>query len=78
ERLSFKLRYRGRILEVTALPQTAIYALLEGAPVRLSHHGEPFVLNATHAVTRPIPPAPKGPRPKQPPGREPFRRAEAD
>ncbi|MBV9328583.1 MAG: glycoside hydrolase family 65 protein [Chloroflexi bacterium] len=74
ERLSFKLRYRGRILQVTALPQSAIYALLEGAPVRLSHHGEPFVLSATQAVTRPIPPAPRGPRPKQPPGREPFHR----
>jgi alpha,alpha-trehalose phosphorylase len=76
ERLSFKLRYRGRILQVTALPQSAIYALLEGAPVRLSHHGEAFVLSATQAVTRPIPPAPKGPRPAQPPGREPFRRPE--
>jgi alpha,alpha-trehalose phosphorylase len=74
ERLCFKLRYRGRILEVTVLPQSAIYALLEGAPVRLSHHGEPFVLSATQAVTRAIPPAPVRPRPKQPPGREPFHR----
>jgi alpha,alpha-trehalose phosphorylase len=74
ERLCFKLRYRGRILEVTVLPQSAIYALLEGAPVRLSHHGEPFVLSATQAVTRGIPPAPVRPRPKQPPGREPFHR----
>jgi alpha,alpha-trehalose phosphorylase len=74
ERLCFKLRYRGRILEVTVLPQSAIYALLEGAPVRLSHHGEPFVLSATQAVTRQIPPVPVRPRPKQPPGREPFHR----
>ncbi|HEY1296132.1 MAG TPA: glycosyl hydrolase family 65 protein [Chloroflexota bacterium] len=74
ERLNFKLRYRGRVLQVTALPQSAIYALLEGAPVRISHHGEPFVLSATQAVTRSIPPALDGPRPKQPPGREPFHR----
>ncbi len=78
ERLSFKLRYRGRILQVTALPQSAIYALLDGSPVRLSHHGEPFVLTATQAVTRPIPSAPERPRPKQPPGREPFRRLVED
>jgi alpha,alpha-trehalose phosphorylase len=74
ERLNFKLRYRGRVLQVTALPQSAIYALLEGSPVRISHHGEPFVLSATQAVTRSIPPALDGPRPKQPPGREPFHR----
>jgi alpha,alpha-trehalose phosphorylase len=74
ERLSFKLRYRGRILQVTALPQAAIYVLLEGTPVRLSHHGEPFVLTATQAVTRPIPPSPTREAPKQPPGREPFHR----
>jgi alpha,alpha-trehalose phosphorylase len=74
ERLSFKLRYRGRVLQVTALPQSAIYVLLEGGPVRLSHHGEPFVLSATQAVTRSIPPPPDGPRAMQPPGREPFHR----
>ena len=78
ERLSFKLRYRGRILQVTALPQSVIYALLEGSPVRLSHHGEPFVLTATQAVTRPVPSAPQRPRPKQPPGREPFHRPVED
>src|SRR5262249_29756177 len=74
ERLSFKLRYRGRILQVTALPQTAIYVLLEGNPVRLSHHGEPFVLTATQAVTHPMPPMADRPSPAQPPGREPFHR----
>jgi alpha,alpha-trehalose phosphorylase len=74
DRLSFKLRYRGRILHVTALPQSAIYVLLEGAPIRLNHHGEPFVLTATQPETKPIPAAPKRPAPKQPPGREPFLR----
>jgi alpha,alpha-trehalose phosphorylase len=74
ERLAFKLRYRGRTLQVTALQSSAIYALLEGAAVRISHHGESFLLTPTEPVTRPIHPMPRRQRPKQPPGREPFRR----
>jgi alpha,alpha-trehalose phosphorylase len=74
ERLAFKLRYRGRTLQVTALQSSAIYALLEGTAVRLSHHGESFLLTPIEPVTRPIHPMPRRPRPKQPPGREPFRR----
>jgi alpha,alpha-trehalose phosphorylase len=74
ERLAFKLRYRGRILQVTVLQSSAIYALLQGSAVRLSHHGEPFLLTPTEPVTRGIPPMPRRKRPRQPPGREPFRR----
>ena len=74
ERLAFKLRYRGRSLQVTVLQSSAIYALLQGTAVRLSHHGEPFLLTPTEPVTRGIPPAPRRKRPRQPPGREPFRR----
>ena len=74
ERLAFKLRYRGRVLEVTALQTSAIYVLLEGNAVRLSHHGESFLLTPREPVTRPIPTAPRRARPKQPPGREPFHR----
>jgi alpha,alpha-trehalose phosphorylase len=73
-RLCFKLRYRGRTLEVTVTHESACYALLDGDPVRLSHHGEAFDLGGGHPVERRVPPAPKRPRPKQPPGREPFQR----
>jgi len=76
ERLAFKLRYRGRVLEVTALQRTAIYALLEGTAVKLSHHGESFLLTPNTPESRPIPPAPRRRAPKQPPGREPYRRHE--
>jgi alpha,alpha-trehalose phosphorylase len=75
-RLSFKLRYRGRVLQVTTMQDAAVYALLEGDAVHLSHHGEPFELTSAHSVSRPIPPAPTRPRPKQPPGREPYLRQE--
>jgi alpha,alpha-trehalose phosphorylase len=78
ERLAFKLRYRGRILQVTALQSSAIYALLDGSAIRLSHHAEPFILTPSEPVTRAIHPAPRGPRPKQPPGREPFHRHARD
>ena len=74
ERLEFKLRYRGRTLQVTALQHSAVYTLLDGEPVQLSHHGQPFVLTRTQPVSRPLPPAPDRPRPSQPPGREPFHR----
>jgi alpha,alpha-trehalose phosphorylase len=78
ERLAFKLRYRGRTLQVTALQSSAIYALLEGSAVRLTHHGESFLLTPNEPVTHPIPPAPRRQRPKQPPGREPFNRHARD
>jgi alpha,alpha-trehalose phosphorylase len=74
ERLSFKLRCRGRVLHVTTTHERAEYVLLEGDPIQLSHHGEPFHLTSARSVARAIPPAPQRPRPKQPPGREPFQR----
>ena len=70
-RLQFKLRYRGQHLQVTATPQNATYTLLEGDGLPLEHHGQPFTL-ASGPVTWPIPPAPRRPRPSQPPGREPL------
>jgi alpha,alpha-trehalose phosphorylase len=74
QRLTFKLRYRGRTLEVTVTHEQAVYALLEGSPVVLGHHGQRFELRMHHPEIRAVPPAPKRPRPKQPPGREPFHR----
>jgi alpha,alpha-trehalose phosphorylase len=77
-RLSFKLRYRGRALEVVVTHEQATYALLEGAPVRLSHHGEPFEVRMHRPEMRPIPPAPVWPPPRQPAGREPYKRPPRD
>jgi alpha,alpha-trehalose phosphorylase len=77
KRLTFKLRYRGRTLEVTVTHEQAVYALLEGSPVGLSHHGEPFELSQQHSEARDVPPVLARPRPKQPPGREPFHRHKA-
>jgi alpha,alpha-trehalose phosphorylase len=74
-RLSFKLLYRASRLQVTVDHESAMYILLDGAPVQLAHHGAPFTLTPGDPVVLPIPPAPSGARPKQPPGREPFRRS---
>jgi len=74
-RLTFKLQYRGRRLQVTTLRESATYTLLDGsAAIELMHHGERFTLSAGAPVTLKIPPPPEWPAPKQPPGREPFRR----
>jgi alpha,alpha-trehalose phosphorylase len=75
QRLTFKLLYRGSRLQVTAEHESATYTLLDGDPVQIGHHGETFTLPRGEPVVRSIPPAPEGPRPTQPPGREPYRRA---
>jgi alpha,alpha-trehalose phosphorylase len=75
-RLTFKLRYRGRTLEVTVTHEQATYALLDGEPVRLSHHGEAFEVHRAHPVTRPIPAPPRNAPVHQPPGRAPFHHGE--
>jgi alpha,alpha-trehalose phosphorylase len=71
--LSFRLRYRGRKLRVTVTSRQATYELMDGEPLDLVHHGEQFTLGA-EPVTRKIPPFAAGPRPVQPPGREPYQR----
>ena len=73
ERLAFRLVYRGRRLGVTATPTQASYVLLAGEPLPLTHHGESLMVTAEASVSRLIPPAPRRPRPQQPPGREPLR-----
>ena len=72
-RLMFKLMYRGGPIQVTMTNGTATYLLLGGGPLTISHHGESLELEPGQSVTRRIPPPPSGPRPKQPPGREPLR-----
>ncbi|HSS08754.1 MAG TPA: glycosyl hydrolase family 65 protein, partial [Acidimicrobiales bacterium] len=72
-RLAFRLRYRGRRLKVTVTPEAATYELLNGPSISLSHHGEKVVL-VDEPVARPLPPIRSGPRPTQPPGRQPLDR----
>ena len=52
----------------------AQYELLDGEPLPVVHHGERFTLG-TEPVMRTIPHIKAGPRPAQPPGREPYKRS---
>ena len=72
-RFVFHLWYRQRRLRVTATHDEATYAVLQGEPLDLTHHGEALLVGA-EPVTRPIPPPEPRPRPTQPPGRAPASR----
>jgi alpha,alpha-trehalose phosphorylase len=74
QRLTFKLLYRGRRLSVRVSHTKAEYSLLEGESLRLRHYEAIFTLDAGEPAVLPIPPVPPRERPRQPPGREPFRR----
>jgi len=73
-RLAFNLFIQGRRLRVEVTHAEARYALAEGAPLEIVHHGQPVRLLAGKPQARPIPAVPPRPRPSQPPGREPVRR----
>jgi alpha,alpha-trehalose phosphorylase len=73
-RLAFHLMFRGCRLRVEVTATEATYRLLEGSPLKVHHHDEEILLPVDGAVTRPIPPIKAGPRPRQPPGREPIPR----
>jgi alpha,alpha-trehalose phosphorylase len=73
--LAFRLRYRGRILQVSIRSGKATYAVLCGAPLAITHHGEPVTISQDE-LTLDIPrPAPL-PAPSQPYGRVPQNRHE--
>ena len=76
-RLAFTLLIRGRRLRVQVTHAQARYALADGDPLEIMHHGQRVGLTAGKPRTRPIPPASFRPRPSQPPGREPVRRPHA-
>ncbi len=73
-RLAFHLLFRGRRLRVEVRATEATYRLLDGSPLKVCHHGEEILLSVDEAITKPILPIQAGPRPTQPPGREPLAR----
>jgi alpha,alpha-trehalose phosphorylase len=75
ERLSFRLSFRGRCLVVEIRPEEATYSLAAGASLEIVHHGDRVTVGPDEPATCAIPPAPHLERPRQPPGREPRRRA---
>ncbi|HET8952339.1 MAG TPA: glycosyl hydrolase family 65 protein, partial [Solirubrobacteraceae bacterium] len=73
-RLSFRLAYRGRRLQVQVRDSEATYILMEGDALEISHHGDRITLEPDEPLALKVPPAPHRPEPTQPPGRAPMRR----
>ena len=78
ERLAFGMLFRGRRLRIEVTKPEATYALLDGDPLELGHHGETLTVSKKRSATRPIPPIAERPAPTQPPGRAPRRRGSGD
>jgi alpha,alpha-trehalose phosphorylase len=70
--LSFRLRYRRRIVLVSIHNHTATYSLLDGDPLEILHHGEPVTITDKELVLD-VPAPVQLPAPSQPPGRVPQR-----
>jgi alpha,alpha-trehalose phosphorylase len=76
-RLSFRLLYRGRRLQVEVKDDAASYTLLSGEPLEVRHYGEALRMTSGEPVSRDVPAPPERERPSQPPGREPRERQRA-
>jgi alpha,alpha-trehalose phosphorylase len=75
-RLAFRCRFRGAVLRTEITPTQAIYTLLDGGPLSITHYGEVQELTDGSPLTLAIPAPPAHrPEPKQPPGRSPQRTA---
>jgi alpha,alpha-trehalose phosphorylase len=73
-RLAFRLLFRGRRIRVDVDHRQARYALLQGAPLDVAHHGAAVALVPDRPVTRPVPKLPAREAPAQPQGRAPALR----
>jgi alpha,alpha-trehalose phosphorylase len=71
--LSFRLRYRGRVLHVSVRGGKAEYSLLSGEPLALRHYGSEVTVEQS-PLTLDIPVPPPSHSPSQPVGREPMSR----
>jgi alpha,alpha-trehalose phosphorylase len=75
--LSFRMRFRGRVLRVHVRPGKATYSLLSGDPLDVTHHGETVTVTQDE-TTVDIPNLPVLPSPSQPYGRVPATRRARD
>ncbi len=72
-RLSFRLRFRGRVLHVEVRSGTAKYSLVSGPDMDIAHYGD-VVTIGDKPVSLDIPTLQPLPPPSQPPGRTPQSR----
>ena len=76
--LRFRILYRGCRLEVSIRADEARYRLVAGSEMSLWHFDEEIHLHGGGERRRAIPAVSAGPRPQQPPGREPRRTRRGD
>lgn len=74
-RLTFRVVFRNRCLEIHVTPTEVRYVLVEGSRLSIWHEDEIITLSTREAIIRPTPQIQAGPRPDQPPGRVPRKRA---
>jgi alpha,alpha-trehalose phosphorylase len=74
-RLAFGVLIRGQRLRVEITPARARYLVGDGQPLEILHHGSPVELSGGKPQDCPIATITAGPRPSQPPGREPAPRS---
>jgi alpha,alpha-trehalose phosphorylase len=72
--IGFRMSFRGRRLKVDVEHERTTYTLLDGKPLRITHHGTKATITSEKPVELDIPPPPKRDPVRQPPGREPARR----
>ncbi|WP_318199904.1 glycoside hydrolase family 65 protein [Streptomyces sp. SCL15-4] len=70
-RLAFHVGFRGRRLRVDIGADKVTYALLDGEPLTLRHHGEPLTVTTDEPAVRPVPPVVRRATPAQPRHRAP-------
>jgi alpha,alpha-trehalose phosphorylase len=73
-RLAFNVLIRGQRLRVEVTDTEAIYAVNDGKPLDIRHHGDHVRVLPGKTLSCGIPPLVARPRPRQPPGRAPVRR----
>lgn len=76
-RLAFAIGFRGRRLRVEVTRSSARYALADGTPLEIMHHGDRLRVSVGEAQERPIPATSPRPAPSQPAGRAPVHRGPA-
>ena len=73
-RMRFRVMFCDRSLLVDVNHENAVYSLIEGQPLEISHHGEKGRVTRRRKLTLPIPALEPREAPTQPPGREPLKR----
>ncbi|MEO8688788.1 MAG: glycosyl hydrolase family 65 protein, partial [Solirubrobacteraceae bacterium] len=73
-RLAFGMCFRARRLRIELSHSQALYSLLEGLPLQVTHYGQTITVSTGRPLSLPIPDIAAGDAPRQPAGRSPVRR----